>query len=246
MRQSSQPRYRILAETLIDGIVKGRYPVGSKLPIELELCKQFGVSRFTMRSALRHLQDLGLISRSKSVGTTVTSNIAVRNYVQSLGSLDELFQYASETYLHVTSIKEVIVNDPEYSDLLACKPGRAWLQVQGWRSLIETGRPVSWTEIFVNGMYAAIADDICDGCGPFYEMLQRRFGVTVNSIEQHISSVQMPRSATEVLSVKAGCPALRIARHYYSMNGELLEVSVSLHPGDRHSYKTRLQLHQPS
>lgn len=42
----------------------GRWPVGSMLPRELELCKSEGVSRFTVRAAMKKLESAGLIRRT--------------------------------------------------------------------------------------------------------------------------------------------------------------------------------------
>ena len=55
--------YERVARELVEAISSGRYPLGSRLPTELELCAQFGASRNTVRAALRELQDLGLIER---------------------------------------------------------------------------------------------------------------------------------------------------------------------------------------
>jgi len=69
--QGSQPRYVQLAQTLLNEIESGHYPVGSLLPTEFELCEQFGVSRSTAREAVKRLVQLGLVVRQPRVGTTV-------------------------------------------------------------------------------------------------------------------------------------------------------------------------------
>jgi len=47
--------YERVARELVEAISSGRYPLGSRLPTELELCAQFGASRNTVRAALREL-----------------------------------------------------------------------------------------------------------------------------------------------------------------------------------------------
>ena len=50
-----------VARDLTAGITSGRYPLGSLLPTELDLCEHYGASRHTVRTAIRQLQDLSLI-----------------------------------------------------------------------------------------------------------------------------------------------------------------------------------------
>lgn len=57
----------------IRAISTGVHPVGTLLPSEQELMKIEGVSRHTVRAALKILEQYGLIKRTPHVGTTVIS-----------------------------------------------------------------------------------------------------------------------------------------------------------------------------
>ncbi|NGY63084.1 FadR family transcriptional regulator [Lentzea sp. NEAU-D13] len=61
-----------VVEALVDQIISGQLPVGSQLPSELTLCEIFGVSRITMREAVKSLEDKGLALARQGSGTTVT------------------------------------------------------------------------------------------------------------------------------------------------------------------------------
>src|SRR5881409_2007294 len=50
-----------IADQIRSAIVSGRVPPGDRLPPERELAEQFGVSRVTVRDALRALEAMGLI-----------------------------------------------------------------------------------------------------------------------------------------------------------------------------------------
>ena len=64
-----QPRYLRTSEELLSDIGAGKFPVGSMLPTELELCERFEVSRFTVREALRRLHEMGLLHRRRGAIT---------------------------------------------------------------------------------------------------------------------------------------------------------------------------------
>ena len=113
------PLYVQLAQTIGDRIASGVYPVGSLLPTEAELGLSFSVSRYTVRQAIGHLRSQGLVSARKGVGTRVEAQIAEPSYTQSMRSLGELLQYATETRLDVVRIEEVAARGPG-STLLVC------------------------------------------------------------------------------------------------------------------------------
>lgn len=52
-------------------ILKGVYPIGSKIPSERELAVSYGVSRITVRDAVRKLTQLGLLKKMPKSGTYV-------------------------------------------------------------------------------------------------------------------------------------------------------------------------------
>jgi GntR family transcriptional repressor for pyruvate dehydrogenase complex len=60
-----EPAYRKVATALIDRITARSFNNGDRLPSEIELAKQFGVNRSTVREALRELQTAGLLTRSR-------------------------------------------------------------------------------------------------------------------------------------------------------------------------------------
>lgn len=63
-----------VAAQLTKLITNGTYAVGEKLPAERVLAEEFGVSRSSMREAIRGIEASGLVSSSHGVGVFVISN----------------------------------------------------------------------------------------------------------------------------------------------------------------------------
>ncbi|MFF4537942.1 GntR family transcriptional regulator [Streptomyces aureus] len=71
--QSTQPKYRQIAEYLRESILNGTYPAGQPLPSEETLAKQFGVTRPTVRQGLTELRASGLVEVIMGRGTFARS-----------------------------------------------------------------------------------------------------------------------------------------------------------------------------
>ncbi|KMQ68193.1 hypothetical protein ACM39_10115 [Chryseobacterium sp. FH2] len=71
-----------VAERLIEGILNDEFTVGTKLPIEAELMKMYGVGRSSIREAIKILSIKGILNVQQGVGTFVVS----KNIQESLES----------------------------------------------------------------------------------------------------------------------------------------------------------------
>ena len=69
-----QYRYEQVAEILAAKIRNGEWQIGQKLPGEIELAREYGVGRSTVRETLNILQQKGMIEKRHGSGTYVTEN----------------------------------------------------------------------------------------------------------------------------------------------------------------------------
>ena len=56
-------------------ILRGEYPVGSKLPSERELSEYYNVSRIPVREALKALSDMGILEIKRGAGTFMQPDV---------------------------------------------------------------------------------------------------------------------------------------------------------------------------
>ncbi len=237
---ATQPQYVLVAQTLIDDIRRGNYGVGDLLPPETALCTQFGVSRHTMREAMRLLIERGLVTRQRGIGTTVTSREPRAHYTQSTASVADLPQYVEETRLVTTEVKDVLAMG-ELSELLSCPPGQRWLYARGFRYLGSGKDPIALTHIYTNAAYAGIQGLIGAPDAPVYSLIERQYGERVAEVRQRIDAKVITPEEARALNVASGSAGLVITRHYYAVSGRLLEVAVNLHPAERFSYSMSLR-----
>jgi DNA-binding GntR family transcriptional regulator len=129
---SSQPRYLQIAGELTRAIASGRYPVGARLPTELELCEHFSISRFTAREAVRVLSTAGLITRRQRAGTVVIARPDEARYTHDAASVRDLFQYAIDTELKLMYVGKVAL-DKARAAQFGAQAGDEWIYAIGIR-----------------------------------------------------------------------------------------------------------------
>jgi GntR family transcriptional repressor for pyruvate dehydrogenase complex len=92
--RGSVPAYQVLADALRARIMSGQLKPHEKLPIEPVLSTQYGVSRSTVREALRVLASQGLITTTR--GVSGGSFVAYPNPEQISGYLEASFRLLSQ------------------------------------------------------------------------------------------------------------------------------------------------------
>ncbi len=219
---------------LHERIVSGRYPVGSLLPTEQELCAEFDVSRYTVREALRQLSDAGFLTRRQGSGSEVLSDKPHNKYVQTMRSLHELYDYASETTLDIGAI-DTITADVALSERLGRTSGRRWLHVTAVRRQ-PSGEPICFVEVHIHGDYRDIAGEIADLSGPIYDHIEESYDVAIVEVIQTISAEPLPAAAAQALGLAAGDIAIKVIRRYLAAGDKPIQVSTNWHPAQSYSY----------
>src|SRR5574337_1288794 len=236
-----KPHFADIARDLTEGIAAGRFPVGSVLPTELELCALYNTSRHTVRAALHELQQLGLVSRRKNAGTRVESAAPRNDFRPSLGSVEDLVQFGTTNVRVVQSIGETTVRG-DLAKALGCGSDTRWLRISSLRVEKGSRRPIGWTDVYVDPQYAEIGEIVRASPETLIStLIEGRYGRRVAEIRQVVRAVAVPEPIAQALKVEVGMPGLEILRHYVDAAGQVFEVSVTVHPADRFAIAMRLQ-----
>lgn len=234
------PRYLQIHTEIKERILSDRYPVGTPLPTEAELCAEFGASRFTIREALRGLADQGYVHRRQRTGTLVIAREPQDTYTQVFRSIEDLFQIATQTH-YVLLRTETIELEKTIAACIDGEAGEKWLRVTGVRWDKPGGSPICFIHSYVPARYAAIVKEFSTTSGPFYGLLEARSGEPIEEIFQDITAVAMPEEAIRNLGLPAGSLSLQLLRRYTTKSGTLI-ASFNWHRADQFSY--RMQLHR--
>ncbi|MBO9195318.1 GntR family transcriptional regulator [Rhizobium sp. 16-449-1b] len=241
-------RYAEIAQQLSLDIANGVYPVGSTLPSEPALAEALGVSRSTVRAALGELQKLGMVSRRPSLGTRIEASQPLTSgegFSETLSSIEAIIQYAANTLRDGLTFEQIVLDD-SLATRLQTNPGSKWLKVSYLRvdKLVNTAPPICWTDVYVDRRYASfVSDRMALHVGAVSELVEEAAGRPISQVEQSLRGVGVPAQYAEALKAPVDGHALEITRRYFLGTSELVLASISIHPGDRFTYVSRLMRH---
>ena len=235
-----QPLYASLAKALLRDISQKRYPVGSLLPTEDALATRYGVSRHTVRQALRELKDEGVISSHPGIGTRVRSPSETPRVFGGINTIGELLQFAESTQMRVLGRKEIVA-DADFAARFDCKPGQAWLHVTLLRTVPDQKRPLGHVQAYVRPEYADAIGREKVFTRPVYTYIEERMGVRIVEVQQEITAVNLEADVARALKAAEGQAAMRITRYFLDRSGTVVEISVGHYPSGLYTQRSRFR-----
>ena len=233
-------KHRHIAEVLEREIARGRWPVSSFLPPEMELVTQFGVSRQTIRPAISSLISSGLVATQQGVGTKVLRLQPAPEYSQSLESINALAYYASNTAVEVVRVQDVVIT-PALASVVGARVGDTWCHALTLRSAAGLAMPIGVSSVWVPvGNRQAIQASRKSGRPVFLEV-QKANQKMVSEVRQMLGACLPDKTQAQLLHCEPREALLRIQRWYYAADGTLLEMSDTLHPPSRFQYVMTLR-----
>ena len=241
-RSDAPPMFKQLARMLAEPIASGAIPVGGRLPTEAELAQRYGVSRHTVREAVAELRALGLIESRQGIGSVVLRNQPQRgDYVETFSSVDDLIRFGRFTPLRTQSISEIVA-DTALAEVLRGRPDQSYLKITGLRydRADAQGQPAGHVEVFVDLIYAGIADALPHLKTAVAEAIASQYGISIARVDQELTAVRLPRQVAMALECDPRTPAMLLSRWYYGPAGRIFEVARSYFPTGRFTYRSSL------
>ncbi len=133
--RSDKPVYLQVEENLRSDILSGKYKKGDYIPAEAQLCKEYDVTRATVRNALTRLINDGLITSVKGKGYYVTLN-KIKYSVWNFSGFTDMVLAKGRTPKSKVLVHEVVqIEDEEY---LCIKRARCIAEEENGALTIDT------------------------------------------------------------------------------------------------------------
>ncbi|MFI7005492.1 GntR family transcriptional regulator [Streptomyces sp. NPDC050145] len=236
-RSSPVPLYFQFAQQLQQLIENGELPPGTRLTNEIDMADQFGLSRPTMRQAMQHLVDKGLLARKRGVGTQVVTN-RIRRHVEFSSLYEDLERDARSPRTTVLSIGTVSA-DAQVAAALRVEAGEGVLRVERLR--FADDEPIA---LLTNHLPAGLLDLSEEALaeGGLYQLL-RRCGIALSTAEQTIGARKATATEAKLLGESRGATLLTMSRVAYDGAGRPVEFGSHVYRASRYSFEMTVTAH---
>ena len=226
LRADQRPLYAQASEALRDLVQRNGYAAGDRLPSEIELSQRLGISRPTLREALRHLEEDGVIVRRHGVGTFVAaSEPVIEAGLEVLESIDRIAErHGLSTGMSEARVEERAA-DPSEIEGLGLQSDTPITVVT--RVIMADGERVAYLTDIVPQTYLRQADLDSDFHGSVLDLLLARGWPGLSHSRTEMAADAANAKLSAALHVTRGAPLMRLEAQLFATDGQIVDYSIS-------------------
>jgi GntR family transcriptional regulator len=201
-------------------------PAESRLPSEPKLAARLGVSRATLREAMRSFEGQGLIRRRQGVGTFVVAKVPVIDSgLEVLESIETLAQRIDlSVKMGELDVEQIPANE-EVAAALGVAAGAELTRVS--RVIYTENRPIAYL-IDILPVDVVNAADLKSGfTGSVLDLLLQRGAPKLSRSRSEIKAIGATSDVARALQIQRDDVLLHFAAQLYAENGRVVDYSYS-------------------
>jgi GntR family transcriptional regulator len=234
-------RYQLL-EALRREIARGRFRPDQRLPTEKALVTTYGVSRHTVREAIRDLITEGLARIERGRGTFVAPPRIEQELTSLTGFVEDMLLLGFRPDARVLDVRRVGATGS-----VAAKLGLALKErvVRIERIRLADGQPISFDLTFLPVALGekVVREDL--RMYPIFSLLEDQIGIVLNKAEYCLEARAAARGIARALDIAPGAPLLVIERTVFDLDHRPVDYELLHYRGDRLRYLVRLDRKRP-
>src|SRR5262245_28080150 len=233
------PLYYQVQHTSSQRITRGEYAPGSQLPSESELSRELGVSRVTVREALRVLAQENVLVKIQGRGTFVADNPLVtqpsRNFT---GSLEDLYDQLERVSVKQIEIAQIPVTDEFRSMLALGGDARELIRIKRTRYVDDA--PYAYT---INVLPLEIGSHLNKDNlqrSPLVRILEEELKIQISDARETITASAADAEVAQSLDVPFLSPVMHVRRVLFTVDEKPLQLVDSYYRADKFHYSVHL------
>lgn len=229
-RSNAQPLYVQARNILLARIENEEYKINEKIPSESELCKEFAISRMTVRSVLTELVRDGKLYRIQGKGTFVAEPKITAESISYVGIREQLEKQGYNVSTVVIGFQ--IINCPSaVAKVMQLEADDQVYYIQRIRNV--DGVPLSLHKSYIPvSMCPGLANnDFCND--QLCMILSEKYGLYHTSVSETLESISSSEEDATLLKIRKGYPLIRLCDAISNRNGCMFEYSTVVFRGDK-------------
>jgi GntR family transcriptional regulator len=218
-RDDALPFYEQLARIIAGKISGGQLAVGKRLPTELDLAKDYAISRETVRQAIGILERRGLVIRRRAKGTF----IAAQRVTQDLAELRSFRGgLIDRGVMPEMELLEFRLAEPPEEFVADFSEGEVMRLL---RRYVVKRKPLAIADIFLHPMAKAISWEVAERHDT-YTIFGEFLGTRVARASATIRAEVAGRAVGRLLDLRPSAAVLVLIQTHYAASGEVLVRSA--------------------
>ena len=233
-KQSLMPLHLQLRNLLKSEIDEAKYV--DKIPTEFELMDKFGVSRSTVRQAIKTLVDDGMLEKKQGLGTF----IAVRPIEEWLGNLSSFLEIVNEMGMEpgIRLLERGFTEKPEE---IAATLGVEDQFYYIHRLRTADGVPLVYEKQYYPVKIGKALDAYDLNNVSTYDILENQLGEVLSEARQQITCTTPTEEEKRFLGLDSSvCCAILSERFVYNQHNDLLEYERNVYRADMYAFNINL------
>lgn len=226
--------YETIREDLLSKIKDGTYPEGQTIPSEIELAQIYGVSRPTVRHALKLLSEAGYLEKRRRRGTIVTKPKVDQSFTMTITSFEDAMRLIGrmpKTNVLVSRSEEA---SEEVANALTLKKGAQVYRLVRLRYADDV--PNVFVESYIPcGPYPGLASFDFNTTSLYAAM--EECGEPVVSARRRLEAIKADSASAALLDVEQGDPLLLFHTVARNAEGTPVEYSIATYRGESNSFE---------
>ncbi|MBE2975198.1 GntR family transcriptional regulator [Priestia megaterium] len=233
IRADNRHLYLQVIDKIKQNIEKGIFKEKERLPSEFDLSKQLGVSRATLREALRILEEENIIVRRHGVGTFVNTKPTFLSGIEQLNSITHMIEQAgmkAGTIFLSSQIQELSEND---LTRFACGEDEQILFVERVRT--ANGEPVVYCMDKVP--QRILPENFEYKQESLLEILEKQAGKHISYAVANIEPLGYHEKVSPILQCEPETALLVLKQMHYDQYDEPILYSINYFKADQFSFQ---------
>lgn len=236
-----QPLHAQIRDVLRQRVLDGVYAPHERLPSESALMKAFGVSRITIRNALKDLHAEGLIFSAQGKGTYVRKQKAVQNVQRLQGFEEAMSARGYRVSAELVGLGER-TPPPAVAQAFGLAPGETVVEVKRVRHL--NGEPISIDlSYFPRDVGARLFGR--DLTHDIFTLLEDELNLSLGGADIAIEAGAADEDTARLLRIRKGEPVLHVERLTFDATGRPIDFEYLAYRGDKYQYQFHVDRRRP-